>query len=74
MKAASQNSSNTFDSPFDLRFICLILKTSPKVSFSHFIHKTSKLTAYFSYRKCGSSFIVKYDIIDVANRYVSSIS
>ena len=26
--------------------ICLILKTSPKVSFSHFMHNTSKLTAY----------------------------
>ena len=26
--------------------ICLILKTSPKVSFSHFIHKMSKLTVY----------------------------
>ena len=31
---------------FELYTICLILKTSPKVSFSHFIHKTSKLTAY----------------------------
>jgi len=34
MKAASQNSSNTFDSPFDLRFIYLILKTSPNRFFS----------------------------------------
>ena len=31
---------------FELYTICLILKTSPKVSFSHFMHNTSKLTAY----------------------------
>jgi len=34
MKATSQNSSNTFDFPFDLHFICLILKTSPNRFFS----------------------------------------
>ena len=34
MKAAPQNISNTFDSPFGLHFICLILKTSPNRIFS----------------------------------------
>ena len=31
---------------FELYTICLILITSPKVSFSHFMCKTSKLTVY----------------------------
>lgn len=54
MKTASQNRKK---SPIDLRFICLILKTSPNhfystlaqariISISSNIHNTSKLTVY----------------------------